>query len=182
MMLGIILAVPLAVNLLLLPGLNRPEATSNIQVQDKVKEEVRERIQEKQQVTQNRLDEAKKVRVRMYVKRMTERISAAIARLERLIARMEARIAKINEEGEDLDTSGAEASIEKAKGYISQAKTELEKVASDAEAFIESDGAPSEFSQVVKSVNEIKRLLVEAHRQLVLAIGDLKGLRVGETQ
>ncbi len=118
-------------------------------------------------------------RIRSHWGRMITRIEAVIARLETLIERMERRIAIIETGDEDIDTASAKADVVQAKTLLAEAKADFEAAKDEIEDVIESPDPKAAFGQVIETIREIKSNLVEVHRLLVHAIGDIKGLRVG---
>lgn len=110
---------------------------------------------------------------------MITRIEAMIARLEKLIERMERRIALIESSDEDIDTTQPKADIAEAKDLLADAEASLEEAKDDIEDVIGSPDPKAAFQEVIDAVKEIKKDLIEVHRLLVQAIGDIKGLRVG---
>ena len=102
-----------------------------------------------------------------------------MARLEKLIGRIERRIAVIESSNEDLDTTQPQADIAEAKALLDESQTSLQAAQDDIEAVIGNPDPKAAFKQVIDTIGGIKKNLVEIHRLLVQAIGDIKGLRVG---
>jgi len=117
-------------------------------------------------------------RIRTFWGRMVTRIEAMIARLETLIDRMEKRIAVIEASDEELDITQAKADVAEAKGLLATAKASLETVKNDIEVVIGSSEPKEALQEVIASIQGIKKNLLEIHRLLVQAIGEIKGLRV----
>ena len=117
-------------------------------------------------------------RVRTFWGRMVTRIEAMITRLGTLIDRMERRIAVIEASGEELDIAEAKADVAEAKGLLATAKVSLETVKDDIEEVIGSAEPKEALQEVITSIQGIKKNLLEIHRLLVQAIGEIKGLRV----
>lgn len=125
-----------------------------------------------------KLNLIRRERIRTFWGRMLTRIEAAIERLEKLIGRMESRIEIIKETDASLDTAPAEADIASAKDLLDQAKADLQTAKDAFEDMLASEEPKDAFAQVIESVRQIKKNLVEIHRLLVQAIGNIKGLRV----
>jgi Mg2+ and Co2+ transporter CorA len=127
-----------------------------------------------------RISLIRKERIRSFWGRMITRIEAAIARLERLVERMEKRIAVIKAEDSTLDVDSAEKDISQAKSLLAEAKTNLASLKSDFEEMLSSQEPKEAFKSISDEIRTIKKDLVEIHRLLVHAIGEIKGLRVSE--
>ena len=119
-------------------------------------------------------------RVRMFWGRMVTRIEAMITRLETLIDRMERRIAVIEASDEELDLTQAKADVAEAKGLLATAQASLETAKGDIEEVIGSPEPKEALREVIATIQGIKKNLLEIHRLLVQAIGQIKGLRVGQ--
>ncbi|HJX46194.1 MAG TPA: hypothetical protein VJ399_03460 [Patescibacteria group bacterium] len=131
---------------------------------------------------QIRIQEKKKELIRNYFSRLSIRMEAAIARLEKLIKRIENRVAIIKSENSGIDTALIDSEIIKAKDLLEHAKTELIAVNGIIEDTLTSNDPKTAFVVVRDSIKNVKNDLVEVHRILVHLIGDIKGLRVGNTQ
>ena len=126
-----------------------------------------------------RISLIRREKIRAHWARMVTRIEAMMARLEKLIGRIERRIAVIESSNEDLDTTQPQADIAEAKGLLDESQTSLQAAQDDIEAVIGNPDPKAAFKQVIDTIGGIKKNLVEIHRLLVQAIGDIKGLRVG---
>ena len=165
----------------------RNEATSgagvgtNQSLQEEAREELRENSQEKMATVQARLTERKREIVQSHFNRVFRRFTAAINRLNILIDRIESRLLKIEEVDNTLDTEKIKTEIESSKEKLNQAATTLENIKADMEQLIESETPKDVFTQVKNSIVQVREILIEVHQTLVKVIGDIKGLRVGET-
>lgn len=148
---------------------------------EKKREEIRNRIQVRQATRTARLQARNKVRIRTLYGRIEIRLNAAIERLNRLIERIETRLAIYKNNNPDLDFDSIESDIETAKDLLAQASASLEALKTNLEDVLASEDPKQGFAVIRESVKEIKDNLVEAHRLLVHIIGDIKGLRVGNT-
>src|SRR4030042_737624 len=146
-----------------------------------VRETVREEIQEKIATAQAFLGQRKQEIVRSHFNRVTRRLEAAINRLSRLISRIESRVTKIEETNENLNTNVIKTDIASAKEKLNQVIAQLDDVKTKMEEVIGSETPQEGFVGVKEMVGEIRESLVGIHQILVKIIGDIKGLRVGET-
>ncbi len=147
-----------------------------------VRAEARATIEARREENQNRITAVKRERIRSFFGKMVVRIEATIERLEKLIERLETRIASIKKNNEELDTTKAEDTIKAAKVTIEKAKTELASLKTQLEELLNSDEPKIVFGQIQESLKTIKDYLKETHVLLVQTIGEIKGLRVGDTQ
>ena len=81
----------------------------------------------------------------------------------------------------DLVTSGAGKDIADAKISIKSATDKLNDAKASLEGAISSDNPQDSFKPIITAIREIKSDLMEVHRLLVHAIGELKGLRTGNS-
>ena len=146
-----------------------------------VRADVRATMEAKREENQNRITAVRRERIRSFFGKMVVRIEATIERLEKLIERLETRIASIKEGEEELDTTKAEDAIKEAKTTIEKAKLELTSLKARLEELLASDEPKLVFGQIQESLKTIKGYLKETHVLLVQTIGEIKGLRVGDT-
>ena len=142
---------------------------------------VRATMEAKREENQNRITAVRRERIRSFFGKMVVRIEATIERLEKLIERLETRIASIKEGEEELDTTKAEDAIKEAKTTIEKAKLELTSLKARLEELLASDEPKLVFGQIQESLKTIKGYLKETHVLLVQTIGEIRGLRVGDT-
>lgn len=126
-----------------------------------------------------RIASIRRERIRAHWARMVTRIETMIARLEKLIERMERRIAIIESADEDIDTTQPAADIGEAKDLLGEVQANLQAAKDDIEEVVGSPDPKATFQEVIDSIQTIKKDLIEVHRLLVHAIGEIKGLRVG---
>lgn len=175
---NLLIIAPLVFNLISSPSsLGNRQKTSTPGYQ--LREQLRTIFVEKKASHEAKLASVRRERIRHFWGHMITRIEATIGRLERLIEKMEQRIAKIKESGENIDTSTAEGDIQKAKTLLSGTKTDLAEAKTLIEQVIQSEEPKKAFGEVIDKVHGIKKNLIEIHRLLVHAIGNIKGLRVG---
>lgn len=146
-----------------------------------VRTEVRATIEAKREENQNRITAVRRERIRSFFGKMVVRIEATIERLEKLIERLETRITSIKTAEEDLNTTKAENAIKEAKTTIEKAKAELTLLKAELEELLASDEPKLVFGQIQDSLKTIKDYLKETHVLLVQTIGEIRGLRVGDT-
>ena len=146
-----------------------------------VRADVRATMEAKREENQNRITAVRRERIRSFFGKMVVRIEATIERLEKLIERLETRIASIKEGEEELDTTKAEDAIKEAKTTIEKAKLELTSLKARLEELLASDEPKLVFGQIQESLKTIKGYLKETHVLLVQTIGEIRGLRVGDT-
>ena len=161
----------------------RNEATQGAQTGDRetVREEARENIQERTATIQARLTERKKVTIQNHFSRVIRRITAAVNRLYLLIDRIESRLLKIEQQDSSADLSLIKKDVATAKTKLDQTAAQLESIKTEAEKLIESETPKDSFTQIKESVTAVREALVEVHQMLVKVIGDIKGLRVGNS-
>jgi len=126
--------------------------------------------------------EMRKGKIKSYLERMLGRLSALVERLQKLIDRIESRIDKIEASEETIDLTGPKADLASAKTNLADAKIKLDSLNDDIDDFLTCDDPKGAFKTVREKVDEIKDDLKEVHRLLVHIIGNIKGLRVGESE
>ena len=146
-----------------------------------VRADVRATMEAKREENRNKITAIRRERIRSFFGKMVVRVEATIERLEKLIERLETRIASIKEGEEELDTTKAEDAIKEAKTTIEKAKLELTSLKARLEELLASDEPKLVFGQVQDSLKTIKGYLKETHVLLVQTIGEIRGLRVGDT-
>jgi len=145
------------------------------------RETVREKAQERIATAQAFLSQRKQEIIRSHFNRVTRRLEAAVNRLYLLISRIESRVAKIETVDESLDAELIKADIASAKEKLDQATIQLGNVKAKMEEVIGSETPQESFMEIKTMVGEIRENLIGVHQILVKVIGDIKGLRVGET-
>lgn len=158
-----------------------------IKTNKEAREEIRLKIEEKTATREAAKEELKakleikrQERIRTLFGNLTTRTETAINRLYTLIERMEARLAIFEEEGENVTEIQAE--IESAKTLLESAEISLASAQDGFEDIIASDDPKAGFVYVRDIIKDIKLTLTDVHSILVQVIGDMKGLRVGETE
>ena len=143
--------------------------------------EIREQLAVKQAEIRQRLTAVRRERIRNYFGKMIVRLEATIERLEKLITRIEARIKIIKDKNEEINTTEVEKTVSEAKATIVKAKTELANLKTNLETMLESDDPKTSFKNVRESLKTVITFIKDTHKLLVQTIGDIKGLRVGDT-
>jgi hypothetical protein len=145
---------------------------------------VQERLELKQATREARLAQLSQKRlslIKAYFERLVLRLESAIARLEKLIQRIESRLAIYKQQEPGIDTLEIENKIADAMSLLEDAKMDLEAASGNIDEVLTSDNPKEAFVEVRNIIKGIKTKLVEVHRILVHTIGDIKGLRVGNT-
>ena len=122
----------------------------------------------KEKITETRKSNATK-----FFNNMIERLQAAEDRLNKILERIESRIAKIKSENPTKDLTKVDADIAKVKTLLANTQAKIDAL----------KATPVESLKNVKeNTSAIKKDLQEIRRMLSKIIGDIKGLRVGETK
>ena len=137
--------------------------------------------QEKIATIEARLNLRKKEIIKNYFRTMTKRLEAAINRLNKLITRIESRITKIEANDKTINTKVIKKDLTEAKGQLTTASAKLNEMTTKMETVVESNTPKEGFMAVKDIIKEIKQDLIEIHQILVKVIGDIKGLRVGNS-
>ena len=160
-----------------------PTAQANTRVNAEERVAEREASREARRVA---LTEQGMARIREFLARVNTRFQAAINRLANLIERIEARLVKFSEENPDVDLSQIEADLGEAKTLLAETEAEFEELKASlpgmVEEMFESDNPREFFMQIKEAYSGIRTNLVEVHTMLAHIIGDIKGLRIGNTQ
>jgi len=144
-------------------------------------QEVKEGLEDKIATIQARLSLRKKEIIKIYFQAMTKRLEAAINRLNKLITRIESRITKIETTNEDINTKVIKKDVQKAKDKLLLTTNKLNEAKIKIDGLLESNTPKEAFTEVRDIIKEIKQYLTDIHGILVKVIGDIKGLRVGNT-
>ena len=121
-------------------------------------------------------------RIQNFSNKMIVRLEATIERIQKLIDRIGSRITKIDASDTEgkINTAKAKTDIGKAKLMLTGVKTKLSSLSIDD--ILVSNTPQEDFKLVRDSIKSIKNNLKEIHKLLVQTVGDLKGLRVGDTK
>lgn len=155
------------------------------QIRERVRGKIESRhqlIQEHQATIAAKLTQRHQERILLFFNRLAKRMQAAITRLHRLIARIESRLAKIEAGEEGIETKDIKATLAEAKEKLAQAETALAEAQASFEDVLISEDPKEAFADTQELIKGIKNQLVEVHRLLVHVIGNIKGLRVGQSQ
>lgn len=145
------------------------------------REETRIKIENKREEVNLKISAIRRERISSYFNRMKIRLEATIERIQKLINRLNIRIEKINalDNKNKIDTTKPKEELDLASLKLSDIKTRLASLTIDD--VLLSDKPREDFKVVIDSIKLIKDDLKEVHKILVQTIGDLKGLRVGDT-
>lgn len=145
------------------------------------REVVKTNIANKKEEIQLRITAVKRERIMSHFGKMKVRLEALVERIEILINRLDSRILKTDTlTGEDkLDTEKAKEDIDLAKLKLAKVKLLITNLTIDDT--LNSETPKETFAGVSDEIKLIKTELKEIHVLLVQTIGDLRGLRVGDT-
>lgn len=146
-----------------------------------VREAIKASIEAKQVERVEKLSAVRKEKIMSFSNRMILRLEALVDRLQILIDRIDARIAKIDESGEDIDTEPIKELVDEAKAKLAVLKIQIAELKEEFGNLPDSDDPKSQFVEVREKITEVKILLKEIHAMLVGVVGDIKGLRVGNS-
>lgn len=152
----------------------------SFEIRQEVKDNLKNKIETRQVSAEGRRCELKKSLIKAYFERMIDRLSALIDRLQKLIDRIQSRIDKIEASG--IDLVGPKADLTSAKSNLADAKAKLDSLKSEMGTLLTCEDVKVEFKTIKSKVEEVKKELNEVHRLLTHIIGNIKGLRVGETE
>lgn len=145
------------------------------------------RLEEKRQSLKNKItdkrkeiSQERKAKIQEIFERMTTFLVAAIAREEKLIERIQSRLDKLSQAGKDV--AGVQQSLEQAKAKLEQAASDASSLEGIGGDVLATENPSSTFRTAKEMVQSVKRELQEVHKMLTSIIGDIKGLRVGETK
>ena len=143
--------------------------------------QIREMKQQRQASIAAKLTDLRKNLIRKYYSNMSQRLLAMIDRLEKLTLRIDSRITKIEAGGTTVDQSTKDE-IAKAKQLLLDSRILLISSDSMLEETLSSNLPKEAFKIMKDNIKDIKTNLIEVHRILVHIIGNIKGLRVGNTE
>lgn len=112
---------------------------------------------------------------------MLKRYDAAVLRLTTLIQRIESRVAIIKATNPGTDMAGIETQIKTAKDELDLVPPKINTLKADFDTLLASSTPKVLFKNILDEAKIIKTDLQGVHKILVHVIGDIKGLRVGET-
>ncbi len=154
-----------------------PERQEQIEERRDQMQENRETMQERRSESASARMENMKIRISAHAEWMVKRLNAAVERLELLTARIESRIDKIEEDGGD--TTEAASFVTKAKVSIESAKDGIADIGGAIELALSKDELRGAFTDLRTLIQSISSDLRDAHRALIQAVTNLKGLRIG---
>lgn len=146
------------------------------------KEKVENRVERAKEIRGQRAEglQVRKENLSRYVQKLVARLGAMVQRLEILIVRIESRIEKISTEFPEQDLSATKKDVAKAKTTLISAKEKIAELESLGDGLSDTEEPKVVFKELKTKLESIKKDLKETHRLLVHAIGEIKGLRVGE--
>jgi len=124
--------------------------------------------EERRQALQERAQE----RLLNLAANLSNRMEAAIRRLDNVVMRIESRIAKLNELG--VETSQAEINLTVAKRDLASARATLANIDSDVAGFITSNDPRAAWSRVKTIYESARQDIRSAHTNIRQVVADLK--------
>ncbi len=146
------------------------------------REEIKERSATREAERKERLDNLRKSIVTNFFDNMIKRLQAAEDRLNKILTRIESRVAKIKLENPSKDLTKVDADIALVKTKLADTQTKINTTKTDFDAMIASTAPKELFKTVKDDISAIKKDLQDIRRMLSQIIGEIKGLRVGETE
>lgn len=146
------------------------------------REDIRMNIEEKKVERVVKLSAIRKERIMNFSNKMIVRLEATVERIQKLIDRIEARIVKIEETDEAIDLEAVKTSLDEAKSALALVKIEITSLKESLDDMPEAEDPKVLFEEIRAALGEIKNDLKEVHAMLVKLVGDIKGLRVGDTK
>ena len=144
--------------------------------------EQQERNEEKKASREAQLELKRREKIRYFWGLLRRRLIAAAERIEKLIDRMESRLAKIEELGEDdVDLADIYLQLDEASDLLSDVMDDIKLADIQIEDALTAEEPKLLFTEVISIVKSIKKDLIQIHKLLVHLIGDIKGLRVGQS-
>lgn len=128
-----------------------------------------------------KLDVRKKGIIKNYFGLMIRRFQAAINRLNKIIIRVESRIGKIEETDKKINLTATKKQLTKAKESLNQNSLQIKEAETKMTTILEENNPKESFAEVKTMLNDIKKSLLETRKTLTKIIGDIKGLKVGQT-
>lgn len=142
----------------------------------------KEAVETQRETVKTKVADKRKENIAKYLQNMVARLRAYVTRLETLITRIESRLTKIAAEDPTKDLTKIKADVDKAKSILADTKDKITDLAGIEDEVVNSTTPKGTFKDIRSKVDSIKKDLQEVHRLLVHVIGDIKGLRVGETK
>lgn len=146
------------------------------------KESVEERIETKKDRAEDRREGKRKENIAKYLQNMVAKLRAYVTRLETLISRIQSRFDKITAEDSSRDLSKIKTDLDKAKSILATIKDKITALEGMESVIVDSTTPKETFKDVRSKVESIKKDLKEVHLLLAHVIGNIKGLRVGESE
>ena len=154
---------------------NRQNSSSSDSLSDRAfGEEVDEKravkLEERRAERSERLDNAKKNRVRTAVTRVIRRISAATERVGNISERLWSRIGKVSDQNPNTDFSGSLSMLDEVDRLLDITHGNLSEVMSIIDAVLDSDDPKEEFEKVKALLKEAQKNVTSAHSVLKEAL------------
>jgi hypothetical protein len=124
-----------------------------------------------------KLTETHRNRIRGLYGVLSNRLQAAVERLDTLIQRIQSRIDQLSAEG--VDVVIIQNQLDEAEILLDEANANLQAVNTSFEDVLNSDDPKEAFVIMKDELTSVKNDLIEVHKLLVDIIDDIKGLRIG---
>ena len=145
------------------------------------KEELGQVIAERKATNSARLEAHRKLKIENLFNMVRRRLLATIERLELLIERIESRLAKIEAEEEAVETADIHTDLALAKDILLGSKSSLQEAERKLALALESEDPQGGYLEVKTLIKGVVGDLMEVKKILAHLIGNIRGLRVGNT-
>jgi chromosome segregation ATPase len=166
---------------------DKEELKNQIQERNEIKTQLQEKVQEKKvELEQKKASVEAKIkdlrnqRIMSYWSNIQDRLQGVINRLNNITDRINSRLA-IVETQTTKDLTGIRDQIAQAQETIADAQIKLNAINTDFDSVLNSSNPQTAFKGLITDIKAIRDDLVKAHRLLIHVIGDIQGLRVGQT-
>jgi len=153
----------------------------NQAVRQETQEEVRSGLEGKDATLINKIDARKQETIRNNFGFIVRRFQAAVNRLGKIVIRIESRIAKIEEENSKINLTAVKKELVEIKESLNKSSQQIEKAQMEMEKTLTSNSPKQAFEEIKEMTDEIKKELIKNHQALSKIIGEIKGLRLGQT-
>ena len=153
---------------------------TRVKGQEKV-EATKTQNNEKREEIKNKITAVKKERVQSLYGKMVVRIEALTERIEKLTLKIEERLQIISSSNEDINTTSIQKSLDQAKQILSDTKVQTAELDSGLKVMLSSENPGEVIKDIRISIISIKNNLKEVHSILVSVVGQIRGLRIGNS-
>lgn len=153
-----------------------------IQKTQTTRQEVKESLASREGEKKENTGEIRKSVIKNFFVNMIRRFEAAVERLNQILARIESRVAKIKSENPSIDLARIDSQIASVKTDLGNTQVKIDTLKSDFDKAIISTNPGESFKAIKEDTTEIKKDLENIKRNLSKIIGEIKGLRVGQSK